>query len=75
MDKNPPLPSTIDSDRYGSASAQQPLTKQLANVDVGGDGSIFSQLTNNPFFTAVSLPHTVQPSRAHSNSRDLAWPD
>lgn len=75
MDRTPPRPSSILTDHDGSASAQQSLAKQLANVDTGGGSSIFSQLTNNPFFTAVSPPVFLQLSRAHSGSRGLAWPD
>lgn len=45
MDQNAPAPSQ---------QAPQQLAKQISFG--GGDGSIFSQLTANPFFTAVALP-------------------
>ena len=59
MDKNavqaPPLTGSGDG---GYVPSKQDLIKQLGE-NVGGDGSIFSQLAGNPFFTAVGFRDTT----------------
>lgn len=56
MDENAPLPSIPSAHQDGSASPKQQLAKQVTIAGSGGDGGIFSQLTSNPFFTAVGPP-------------------
>jgi len=54
QDGTPPstlsLPDNAQS--AGAGGSKQDVLKQLAESG-GGDGSLFQQLTSNPFFTAV----------------------
>ncbi len=74
MEKDAPRPTIHSINEDESASPKQQLAKQIATDDPGGDGSIFSQLTSNPFFTAVSSPYSLlaEPSLLYVQGFGLA---
>lgn len=72
MDQNVvKAPPPTDSPAVGQDQAIKQFTERVG----GGDGSIFQQLTSNPFFTAVCLNAIILYSTRLRECRDLALRD
>jgi hypothetical protein len=73
-----PLTNCMDENalaKTGTATPRQQLAEQVTKLGDANnaDNSLISQLTSNPFFTAVSHLTTPQKEAAIDKDRDLAW--